>query len=125
MPYRRFCRIATMVFLLFTVYPLAVKLVEHRLAHDWLHSMLHLGSAALAGYAGWLARSLTPAILYTWFIGVFYTALGVVGWFIDGLLLETHLAIPLGPVDNIFHLGVGGAALTVALIARSRSGDRG
>jgi hypothetical protein len=120
-PYRRFCRIATVVFLLFTVYPLVVKLIEHRLAHDWLHGVLHLGSAAFAAYAGWLARSLAPAVLYTWFVAAFYTALGILGWFIDGLFLTSHLAIPLGPVDNIFHLGVGGAALAVALLAKGQS----
>ena len=123
-PYQRFCRVATVIFLLFTLYPLVVKLVEHRLAHDWLHGVLHLGSAAFAAYAGWLARSLTPAIVYTWFIAMFYTALGIVGWFIDGLFLTTHLAIPLGPVDNIFHLGVGGAALAAGLIARRGSEER-
>jgi len=114
---------ATVVFLLFTVYPMVVKVVEHRLTHDWVHGVLHLGSAGFAAYAGWLARSLTPAIVYTWAVGIFYTALGVAGWFIDGFLLGTHLAIPLAPVDNIFHLGVGGAGLAVALIAhRSKAG---
>ena len=82
------------------------------------------GLSSIAGYAGWLARSLTPAILYTWFIAVFYTALSIVGWFIDGLLLDTHFAIPLGPVDNIFHLGVGSAALAAGLIARRSGTDR-
>ena len=61
MSYRRYCRVATVVFLLFTVYPVVVKTIEHRLAHDWAHSALHLGSAAFAAYAGWLARSVTPA----------------------------------------------------------------
>jgi hypothetical protein len=117
---RAYCRVATVVFLLFTVYPVVTKLAEHRLAHDWAHSALHLGSAAVAAYAGWLAGSATPATLFAWAVAIGYGILGVVGWFIDGLLLATPLAIPLGPVDNVFHLALGGAALAVVASGRIR-----
>jgi hypothetical protein len=92
----------------------------HRLAHDWAHSALHLGSAAIAAYAGWLAGSATPATLFAWAVAIGYGILGVVGWFIDGLLLATPVAIPLGPVDNVFHLALGGAALVVVASGRIR-----
>ncbi|GIF96547.1 hypothetical protein [Catellatospora citrea] len=115
---RRYCRIAAVVFFLFTAYPLVVKLAEHRLAHDWAHVVLHLLSMLVAVYAGWLAVTELPARLFTWAVGVGYTLLGTVGWFIDGLLLTTPVAIPLAPVDNIFHLALGLAAL--AVLARDR-----
>jgi len=122
MGYRWYCRVAAVVFLAFTVYPTVVKLIEHRLVHDWAHGVLHLGSAMIAGYAGWQARSDTPAVMFTWFIAVLYTPLGVVGWFIDGLSLTSVLAIPLGPVDNVFHMAVGMSALAVGLAgARQRA----
>ncbi|MEU8079217.1 hypothetical protein AB0B31_27695 [Catellatospora citrea] len=115
---RMYCRIAAVVFFLFTAYPLVVKLAEHRLAHDWAHVVLHLSSMLAAGYAGWLAATDLPARLFTWAVGVGYTLLGTVGWFIDGLLLTTPVAIPLAPVDNVFHLALGSAAL--AVLARDR-----
>jgi hypothetical protein len=118
MSYRIYCRVAAVVFFLFTSYPVVTKIADGRLAHDWAHSALHLGSMVVAIYAGWLARPVTPAVLYTWAIGVIYLALGIVGWFIDGLLMSTHVAIPLGPVDNIFHLALGGAALVVGYLGR-------
>jgi hypothetical protein len=113
---RVYCRIAAVVFLLFTVYPLITKVLEHRLAHDWAHGLLHLISAAIGIYAGWFAKSHTLAALYTWTIAIVYTALGMGGWFIDGLLLGTVLAIPLGPVDHAFHLLLGLAAVAVLLV---------
>jgi hypothetical protein len=113
--YRTYCRVAAVVFLLFTAYPVVIKVIEDRLSHDWLHSTLHLVSAATAAYAGWFARSETPARLFTWGVAVVYGVLGVVGWFIDGLLLNSHLAIPLGPVDNVFHLGLAAFALTTLI----------
>jgi len=116
--YRWYCRVATVVFLLFTAFPLVTKIVQHRLAGDWAHSALHLGSAVIACYAGWFARSELPAALLTWAIAVIYGVLGVVGWFIDGLLLGTPVAIPLGPADNVFHLALAAGALVVAVLAR-------
>jgi len=113
---RVYCRIAAVVFLLFTLYPLITKLLEHRLAHDWAHVVLHLISAAIGIYAGWFAKSDTLAALYTWTIAIVYTAAGVGGWFIDGLFLSTAVAIPLGPVDHSFHLLLGLTAVAVLLV---------
>jgi len=115
---RVYCRVAAVVFLLFTIYPLITKVLEHRLAHDWAHGLLHLTSAAIGIYAGWFAKSHVLAAIYTWTIAVVYTILGVVGWFIDGLFLGTAWAIPLGPVDHSFHLLLGLAAVAVLLINR-------
>jgi hypothetical protein len=120
MGYRIYCRAATVVFVLFTAYPLVGKVMEDRLAHDWAHSALHLVSACAGAYAGWIATSTTPAKLYTWAVGVGYLILGIVGWFIDGLLLSTHLAIPLGPVENVFHLALSLSALLVVSLAARR-----
>ncbi|HZM81299.1 MAG TPA: hypothetical protein VFC19_36700 [Candidatus Limnocylindrales bacterium] len=115
---RVYCRVAAMVFLLFTLYPLITKVLEQRLAHDWAHGLLHLISAAIGIYAGWFARSDTLAALYTWTIAIVYTTLGIGGWFIDGLFLGTAMAIPLGPVDHAFHLLLGLAAVAVLLVDR-------
>ena len=121
MTYRGYCRVATVVFLLFTIYPVVTKIAEHRLAHDWAHSALHLGSAIVAAYAGWLSRTDTIARLFTWAIAAIYGLLGVVGCFIDGLLLKTPLAIPLATVDNVFHLALAaGAIAVIATTVRKR-----
>ena len=113
---RVYCRTAAVVFLLFTVYPLITKVLEHRLAHDWAHGLLHLGSAAIGIYAGWFAESHLVAAIYTWTIAIVYTALGIGGWFIDGLFLGTAWAIPLTPVDHAFHLLLGLAAIAVLVV---------
>src|SRR4030095_10480327 len=97
------------------------KLLQGRLEHDWAHSVLHLGSALLAAYAGWAARSPAPARAFTWAIGVGYFALGCYGWFTRGLLLGTPLAIPLGVPENLFHLLLSLPALAVVLL-QLRSG---
>jgi hypothetical protein len=47
--------------------------------------VLHLFSAVAATYAGWLARSVVPAVLFTWGVGTVYLLLGAFGWFTDGL----------------------------------------
>ncbi|GAA1816155.1 hypothetical protein GCM10009682_41350 [Luedemannella flava] len=112
--YRNYCRAAAVAFGLYTAYPVVVKIAEDRLAHDWAHSALHLLSALFAAYAGWLAATELPAKLFTWGIGALYGVLGIVGWFIDGLFLTTHLAIPLGPPDNVFHLVIAVPAVVVS-----------
>jgi hypothetical protein len=118
MAYQRYFRVAAVVFALYTVYPVVTKLLDGRLAHDWAHSVLHLVSALFAVYAGWLARSLVSAVLFTAVIGVVYLALGVYGWFTPGLLLSTPFAIPLGPVDNVFHLALSVPALVILAVNR-------
>jgi len=117
--YRRYCRTATLVFLAFTVYPVFVKLIGHRLAHDWAHSALHFASALLAAYAGWLASDLV-ARLFTVGVAVLYGILGVVGWFVQGFFLDAPFAIPLGPVDNVFHLLLAAGAFAAIALDRSR-----
>ncbi|MQA87437.1 MAG: hypothetical protein GEV03_23120 [Streptosporangiales bacterium] len=112
--YRYYCRIAAVVFTAYTVYPVVDKLIEERLAHDWAHSALHLLSALFAAWAGWGTRSVLPAKVFVWAVGGLYLVLGVVGWFIPGLVLTTPFAIPLGPPENVFHLVLGVPAAIVA-----------
>jgi hypothetical protein len=120
---RQYCRITSFVFAAFTVYPVVTKLADHRLAHDWAHSALHLLSTLVAAYAGWHGP-LVLARLYVAGIAIGYTALGVYGWFTDGLVLSTPVAIPLGPVDNVFHLLLGLPALAILILANSRARRR-
>jgi hypothetical protein len=114
--YRRYCRVAAVVFLLVVLYTVPTKLLQGRLEHDWAHSVLHLGSALLTAYAGWSARSSAPARAFTWAVGVGYFALGCYGWFTRGLLLGTPLAIPLGVPENLFHLLLSVPALMIVLL---------
>ncbi len=114
--YRLYCRIAAAAFVIFFVYPVTTKLLQGRLAEDWLHSILHLCSALLGAYAGWYAPNVAPAKLFTWAIGLLYFALGVYGWFTPGLLLGTPFAIPLGVPDNVFHLLLSVPALTIVVL---------
>jgi hypothetical protein len=120
---RRYCRVVAMVFLLVTVYTVVTKLAEDRLSGDWLHSVLHVASAAAGAYAGWGARTDVLAVAYTGVIGVWYLLLGLYGWFTDGLLLDTPLAIPLTAADNVFHLSLGVAAVLTLALSWAR-GDR-
>ena len=114
--YRLYCRIAAVLFAGFTVYPLVTKLAENRLAHDWAHTALHLVSCLVAAYAGWLATGVVPARLFTWAVALTYGILGIVGWFIDGLFLNTAVAIPLDPVANVFHLVLAVPALAIVAV---------
>lgn len=115
--YRYYCRAATATFLLVTAYTTVTKLAGGHLAHDWLHSLLHLAGAVAGLYAGWLASSPWPARIYTIGIAVIYSALGIHGWFIDGYLLTTPAALPLGPADNVFHLLLGLSAVGIIAVA--------
>lgn len=119
--YRYYCRVAAVVFAIFTAYPITNKIIEERLANDWAHSALHLLSMLFAGWAGWAAKGVRPARLFVWAIGGGYGFLGVLGWFVPGLILATSLAIPLGPVDNVFHLMVGIPAAIIAGLDAVRS----
>ncbi len=114
--YRAYCRIATVVFVVNTIYPVTAKLLQERLAEDWLHSVLHLCSALLGAYAGWFAPNIAPGKLFTWGIGLLYFALGLYGWFTPGLLLGTLFAIPLGIADNLFHLILSLPALAIVVL---------
>jgi hypothetical protein len=114
--YRRYCKAAAVAFVLVTLYTVPTKLLQGRLGQDWVHSVLHLGSAVLTGYAGWLARTPASARAVTWALGIGYFALGCYGWFTQGLLLGTPLAIPLGVPDNLFHLLLSVPALAIVLL---------
>lgn len=119
--YRTYCRVAAAVFLLITVYTVSTKLVQGRLEADWLHSALHLSSALMGAAAGWYPASERPARWFTWGIGLLYGALGVLGWFMPGFFLDTRVALPLGPADNLFHLALAVPALTIIALDVNRS----
>jgi hypothetical protein len=127
--YRRYCKAAAVAFVLVTVYTVPTKLLQGRLGHDWAHSVLHVGSAVLTAYAGWLARIPAPARTLTWALGIGYFTLGCYGWFTRGLLLGTPLAIPLGVPENLFHLLLSVPALAIVLLqlrsAKSQVPQRG
>ena len=118
---RLYCRIATVVFVVFFAYPVITKLLQERLSEDWLHSVLHLCSVLLGAYAGWYGPNIMSAELLTWAIGLLYFALGVYGWFTPRLLLGTPFAIPLGIADNVFHLVLSVPALAIVILDMSRS----
>jgi hypothetical protein len=117
--YRRFCRGAALGFALVAVYTLAVKVPSGDIERDWLHTALHLLTGAVAAYAGWIAADMALPRLLTVAILAGYGMLGVVGWFIDGLFLNTSIRIPLDVAGNLFHLLLAAAAATV--IARARA----
>ncbi|HEX6036052.1 MAG TPA: hypothetical protein VFY83_16560 [Anaerolineales bacterium] len=119
--YTLYCRIAAVIFIVNTLYPVMVKLFQHRLAHDWFHSFLHLLSALFGAYAGWRANSISAAKAFTWSIGMLYMGLGMYGWFTPGLFLSSPLAIPLGIADNIFHPLLGVPAWTIIMIDAEHS----
>jgi hypothetical protein len=114
--YYLYCRIATVVFAVNTIYPLTLKIYQQRLAGDWLHSLLHLTSALFGVYAGWQAPGVLPAKAFTWGIGMFYLGLGVYGWFTPGLFLDSAFAIPLGVEDNLFHILLSAPALVIVVL---------
>ncbi len=120
--FRLYARGAAVAFFLVAAYTVPSKLLQGRLADDWLHSALHLGSGLLGAWAGWAARGVAPARAFTWGVGLLYGGLGLYGWTTDGLLLGTPFAIPLGAPENVFHLVLGVPAL--AIIGRSVRRDR-
>jgi hypothetical protein len=129
--YRRYCQTAAVIFILITIYTVVTKLLQGRLADDWVHSVLHLGSGLACIYAGWFAASPAPAQGLTTAVGVLYFALGCYGWLRPGLLLETPFAIPLGVAENVFHFALSLPALAILLAhwagwpGRRRPADRG
>ncbi len=118
-PYRWYARVAAVAFLLVAVYTVAFKLPAGELERDWLHTVLHAATGALAAYAGWFAAAAWPARAVTFAVTVAYGMLGVGGWFVDGVFAGTPLRIPLGAADNVFHLLLAGGGI-VALVAATR-----
>ena len=119
-PYVRYCRFAAIAFALVAGYTLVVKLPRGGLAHDWLHTVLHVVTGALAVYLGWFRPGIAAQRAFTVGVIVVYGLLGILGWFIDGIALHTALAIPLAAADNMFHLllALVGLAATVAAARR-------
>jgi hypothetical protein len=101
-PYRAYCRVAAAAFALVVVYTLLVKLLEGELGGDWMHTALHVATGAAAVYAGWFAARAVAAKAFMLGLGAAYGALGIGGWFEDGLLMDSAFRIPLGPQDNLF-----------------------
>ena len=117
--YRTYARVAAAAFFLVAVYTLAVKLPAGEFDdEDWLHTVLHLASGAVAVYVGWIARGAAGAMALTLAVAVVYGALGLGGWFVDGLFMGTTFRIPLGPADNVFHLLLAAGALATAAAVR-------
>ena len=117
-PYRTYCRVAAAAFVLVVVYTALAKLAEGELGGDWMHTALHLATGAAAVHAGWLAARAVVAKAFTLALGAAYGALGVVGWFGDGLLMGSTFRIPLGAADNLFHLLLAVGAVVTALAVR-------
>lgn len=118
--YILYCRIAAVIFIINTLYPVMIKLSQQRLAHDWFHSVLHLLSALFGAYAGWQAKGVITARFFTLIIGMLYFGLAVYGGLMPGLFLGSPLAIPLGMADNIFHLLLSLPALTILVLDLAR-----
>ena len=118
--YRVYSRIAAGLFILITLYTVPTTLLHGRLEDDWLHSVLHLASASLGAYVGWSAAGVAPAKVFTWGVGLFYSALGVYGWFTAGFFLGTPFAIPLGVAENVFHLALGVPAVIITVLGAAR-----
>jgi hypothetical protein len=115
-----YCRIAAVTFFLVAVYTVAVKLPSGRLADDWLHTVLHVTTGAVAVYLGWVHRGVVAPRVFTLTVIVVYGLLGVMGWFIDGIALGSSLAIPLRAADNVFHLALAVVGLVIAAVAQRR-----
>jgi hypothetical protein len=68
-----------------------------------------------------LSRSSLPAHVFTLAVGIGYTLLGVLGWFVPGFFLHSVAAVPLDPAANVFHLVLGVPALTLVVQHARRS----
>jgi Domain of unknown function (DUF4383) len=120
-PFVRYTRVTAVAFLLVVVYTLVTKVPGGEIRDDWLHTVLHLVTGIVAVSVGWIVRSIATAQALTIAIGLGYGALGIAGWFIDGLLLDTEFAVPLAAADNVFHmLLAGGAALAGIVVSSQR-----
>lgn len=118
-PAVRFCRATAVVFFAVAAYTVAVKLPGGGLAGDWVHTVLHVVTGAVAVYAGWLAVGPAPRV-FTWALVGVYGPLGVMGWFVDGLAAGSPFAIPLSTADNLFHLALAAAGVAVVATAPLR-----
>jgi hypothetical protein len=116
--YRWYARGAAAAFSLVVVYTVLKKMPSGEFARDWMHTVLHVATASVAVYAGWISRRPTAAKSFTAAIAVVYGTLGIFGWFTDGLLMDSTFRIPLDIGANVFHLALGvAAAFTLAAAA--------
>jgi hypothetical protein len=115
--YRGFSRFAAVAFFLVAIYTLLVKVAGGDIRDDWSHTVLHVATGLFAVYAGWIAAGETAAVAFAWALALGYGGLGVVGWFIHGLLMNTTLRVPLGAADNVFHLFLGAGAIVAIAVA--------
>lgn len=109
------------MFLLVATYTIAVKVPAGALQDDWLHTVLHLATALAALAVGGAGVPPTWARAFTWALLVVYGALGVLGWFVDGLMLHTRLRVPLSVADNVFHLLLAAGALATIVLVKRRT----
>ena len=58
---RLYARAAAGAFAVVALYTLVGKLPGGELARDWLHTALHVVTACVAVYVGWIAERATPA----------------------------------------------------------------
>jgi hypothetical protein len=131
--YRRYCQAAAVAFVLVTLYTVPTKLLQGRLGDDWAHSVLHLGSAVLAAYAGWPARSPAPARAITarYHLGDWGRLPGAwLLWLVHARAATGHaVGDPARVPENLFHLLLAAPALAIVLLdlrsARSRVPERG
>jgi hypothetical protein len=116
--YRSYARGAAAAFSLVVAYTVLNKMPSGEFARDWMHTAVHVATASVAVYAGWISERGAAAKAFTAAIAVGYGALGIFGWFTDGLLMDSTFRIPLDAGGNVFHLALGvAAAVTVAAAA--------
>lgn len=119
-PFVRYARTAAVAFLLVAVYTLIAKVPGGEIRDDWLHTVLHGATGIVAASLGWAAHSVAAARAFTMGIGLAYGALGIGGWFTDGLFLDWEFAVPLTAADNVFHLLLAGGASVAGGVAWHR-----
>ena len=122
--YRTYARVAAAAFFLVALYTLAVKLPGGEFERDWLHTALHIASGSLAAYAGWIATRAAAARTFTLGLTAVYGALGLGGWFVDGIFTGSTFRIPLAAADNVFHLLLAAGAVATAAAPRLRPSER-
>jgi hypothetical protein len=123
--YRVYARGAAAAFLLVVLYTVLRKVPDGEFARDWTHTALHVVTAVFALHAGWLADDARPARALTAALALTYGALGVGGWFTDGLFMGSVFRIPLQSADNIFHLAFAIAATVTVVMTRFEVHRRG
>jgi uncharacterized membrane protein YfcA len=121
--YRVFCRALVVALAGVVLYSVATKLAAGELRDDWAHTALHVATGAAAALAARRQVGEAWAQAVTFGVLVGYGILGAVGGRVDGLLLGSELAIPLGPADDAFHLALAFAAAVVAASPRQRTRD--